>query len=127
VRIGVGGHRGLPADTAKLVAEACMTPWGPRKSGGLIGVSILAYGGAQLLVETILALGGRLEVFVSADYYRDGVPADCPATHLDVVKQATELQRLAFAESTGDVLLAGSMAMLDAVDALAGVGLIVVR
>jgi hypothetical protein len=83
-------------------------------------VSVLPHRGDQLFVETILSLGGRLEVFVPAEYYRDGLSADCPATHLDVLKQATELQRLAFAESTGDVHVAGSMAMLDAVDALAG-------
>jgi hypothetical protein len=33
---------------------------GPRKSGGLVGVSVLPHRGDQLFVETILSLGGRL-------------------------------------------------------------------
>jgi hypothetical protein len=121
VRIGISGHRELPAETAKLVADALHDVLSSYQPDELVGVTLLADGADQLFAETILDLGGRLEVIVPAEQYRDGLPADYHATYDRLLNQASDVRRLPYVESTEQAHMAGSRAMLDSIDALVGV------
>jgi hypothetical protein len=68
-----------------------------------------------------LGLGGRLEVIVPAERYRDGLPAEYHSTYDRLIKQATEVCRLPYTESTEEVHMAGSRVMLDTIHHLIAV------
>lgn len=77
-RIGITGHRDLPAPTALLIAQAlreALAGYG----ASVTGVTALADGADQLFARAVLDHGGRLEVIVSATRYREGLPSESHA------------------------------------------------
>lgn len=70
-RIGITGHSNLTPGTSALVAKALQTAL--RGSRDLVGVTCLAPGADQVFARVVLDLGGRIEVILPADDYRENV------------------------------------------------------
>lgn len=116
-RIGITGHRGLPAGTTELVDRAlreALTDHG----ADVVGVSALADGADQLFVRTVLDQGGQVEVIVPAAQYRDGLPAQSHAAYDHLLSRAATVYRLDFTESTPESHMAASELMISMVDEL---------
>lgn len=73
VRIAITGHRGLPADTVRLVDDAVRSALAEHDAERLTGISCLADGADQIFARAVVDLGGALEVVVPARRYREGL------------------------------------------------------
>jgi hypothetical protein len=116
-RIAVSGHRGLNAHTADLVNQAVRE----KLSGHLAdvtGLSCLADGADQIFARAVVDFGGRLEVIVPAEEYREGLPAEVHAEYDDLLARAVSVHLLPFTESTSESHMAASKLMVDEADEL---------
>jgi hypothetical protein len=118
LRVGVSGHRGLPADTARLVKAALAAELDRLDPGELVGVTLLADGADQLFAEAVLEHAGRLEVIVPAAKYRDGLPAPYGTVYDALLARASTVDRLPFLDSTEEAHMLASEAMLERIDRL---------
>ncbi len=120
MRIAISGHRGLPATTVALVDAALraeLSTLGPD----LVGLSCLADGADTLFARAVLDLGGRLEVIIPAQQYRDGLPADHHRDYDELLAAATAIHRMDFIESTAEAHMAASEYMVNHADRLLAV------
>ncbi len=120
-RIAISGHRGLPADTERLVEDALRAELAGDSGAGLVGLTLLADGPDTIFAKTVLAGGGSLIVVVPARRYRDGLPAEHHATYDELLARAAEVIALDRLESDGEAHMAGSLVMLDHADRLVAV------
>lgn len=118
-RIAVTGHRGLPAATAELVDRELREILADHSN--LIGLSCLADGADQLFARAVLDAGGRLEVIVPAEQYREGLPAEAHAAYDELFAQAFRAHRIDFSESTSESHMQASRFMIDNADMLLAV------
>lgn len=118
MRIAISGHRGLPADTERLVDNEIRELLAGGPVHELTGISCLADGADQLFARAVLDIGGRLEVVVPAEQYRDGLPAESRATYDELLSQAIRVVQLKHVESTEQAHMDASRAMLDTADRL---------
>ena len=100
VRIAITGHRGLPADTVRLVDDAVRSALAEHDAERLTGISCLADGADQIFARAVVDLGGALEVVVPARRYREGLPAESHPEYDDLMRHAVRVHRLDFVEST---------------------------
>ncbi|NIY67586.1 hypothetical protein [Streptomyces malaysiensis] len=120
MRLGITGHRGLPPETERLVRRALreeVAGHGP----GLVGVSCIADGPDAWFAELVLASGGRLEVVVPAEKYREGLPEEHHQTYDRLVQQAADIHRTGMVESDSRAHMAGSEILVGVVDELIAV------
>jgi hypothetical protein len=110
-RIAVSGHRGLPADTARLVDHAIRAAL-VAHTHDLVGLSFLADGADQLFARAVVDLGGSIEVVVPAAQYRDGLPVEAHPAYDELLAHAVAVHRLPFVESTSESHMAASAFML---------------
>ena len=115
--IAVSGHRGLPADTVRLVDEAIRAAL-QEKTGDVTGISCLADGADQIFARAVLDAGGKIEVVVPALQYRQGLPAEAHDEYDRLTARAQALHRLPFTESTSDAHMAASELMVGLADEL---------
>jgi hypothetical protein len=113
MRIAISGHRGLPAQTERLVDQAIRQHLAGCAGRGLVGVTNLADGADQLFAQAVLEAGGQLEVIVPAARYRDGLPESAHAAYDALLSQASSVHRLDRIESDEDAHMEASRAMLD--------------
>lgn len=116
-RIGITGHRDLPAPTARLVAHALrdvLADYG----ASVTGVTALANGADQLFARAILDQGGQIEVIVPATQYREGLPAASHPEYDDLLGDASTVHRLKFTESTPESHMAASTLMISMISEL---------
>lgn len=118
MRVAISGHRGLPADTERLVDTAIRDCLASEPVHELTGISCLADGADQLFARAVLDIGGKLEVIVPAEQYRAGLPADCWATYDELLAQAARVRELDHVESTEQSHMDASRTMLDDADQL---------
>jgi hypothetical protein len=118
MRIAITGHRGLPADTERLVDQAIREQVAAYEGRDLVGVSNLADGADQLFAQAVLDAGGQLEVIIPAARYRDGLPESAHAAYDALLSQASSVHRLDRIESTEEAHMEASRAMLDRADRL---------
>jgi hypothetical protein len=118
MRIAITGHRGLPADTERLVDQAIREQVAAYEGRDLVGVSNLADGADQLFAKAVLDAGGQLEVIIPAARYRDGLPESAHASYDALLSQASSVHRLDRIESTEEAHMEASRAMLDRADRL---------
>ena len=118
MRIAITGHRGLPADTERLVDQAIREQLAAYAGGDLVGVTNLADGADQLFAQAVLDAGGQLEVIVPAARYRDGLPESAHAAYDALLSRASSVHRLDWIESTEDAHMEASKVMLDRADHL---------
>jgi hypothetical protein len=113
MRIAITGHRGLPADTERLVDQAIRQQLAAYAGRDVVGVSNLADGADQLFAQAVLDAGGQLEVIIPAARYRDGLPESAHATYDALLSRASSVYRLDRIESTEGAHMEASRAMLD--------------
>ncbi|MEU8723635.1 MULTISPECIES: hypothetical protein [Streptomyces] len=120
MRLGITGHRGLPPETERLVRRALqeeLARYGPD----LTGVSCIADGPDAWFAELVLEAGGRLEVVVPAEKYREGLPEEHHQTYDRLIQQAADIHRTGMVESGSQAHMAGSEILVGAVDELVAV------
>lgn len=122
IRIAVTGHRGLPDQTVQLIDAALrdlIAEYADVRP--VVGLSCIADGADQLFARAVLGAGGQLEVFVPAERYREGLPADCWAGYDALYAKATAVHRLDHVESTAQAHMDASAQMIDDADLLVAV------
>ncbi|MDH6112934.1 hypothetical protein P3T36_002651 [Kitasatospora sp. MAP12-15] len=121
MRVGITGHRGLGAGVecqVRGLLEEALTEW---DSGRLIGVSCIADGPDAWFAEAVLALGGRLEVVIPADGYRDALPFEHHALYDRLLDQAAQVHRTGLTVSDSAAHMAGSEILVGLADLLLAV------
>lgn len=119
-RIAISGHRGLPDATTRLVRAALETELAKR-SPGLVGISCIADGADQLFAQTVLALGGTLEVMVPSAQYRDRLPSEAHETYDALLAQAHAVYQTGRNEDGPEAHQAASEKMVNLADLLMAV------
>ncbi|RNG33588.1 hypothetical protein [Streptomyces botrytidirepellens] len=120
MRLGITGHRGLPPQTEHLVRLA-LEDEVSRRAPDLVGVSCIADGPDTWFAELVLKAGGRLEVVVPAEKYREGLPEEHHETYDRLLKQATEVHHTGLAESNSQAHMTGSEILVGLADELIAV------
>ena len=116
-RIAVSGHQSLPARTVELIdgqIRALLSGDAPD----MVGVSCLADGADQVFALAVRDLGGRIEVVVPAERYREGLPEDAQGQYDRLLAQAVSVRRMPFGDSTSESHMAASKLMVDEADEL---------
>lgn len=114
------GHTDLPPDTAGLVADALRAVL--AGTAPLVGLTCLAPGADQLFAEVVLELGGRVEVVLPADDYRDEkvTPAQWPLFD-ELVRRADRVRTMPFPRSDHAAYQAAALAVVESADRLVAV------
>ncbi|MFD8146049.1 hypothetical protein [Streptomyces sp. NPDC059708] len=121
MRVGITGHRGLGAEVEEKVRgllEAAVKRYG---SAELVGVSCIADGPDAWFAEYVLACGGRLEVVIPAEEYREGLPQEYWPTYDRLLSRAAEVHRTGMSASDSAAHMAGSEVLVGLVDELLAV------
>ncbi|WP_330317064.1 hypothetical protein [Streptomyces platensis] len=121
MRVGITGHRGLSAAVEKLVRTSLDAEVKKYEPTELCGVSCIADGPDTWFAESVLAAGGRIEVVIPADQYRDGLPSTHHAAYDALLQQAVEVHHTGMSESTSQAHMAGSEILVGLVDRLIAV------
>ncbi|MBU3868146.1 hypothetical protein KN815_30055 [Streptomyces sp. 4503] len=120
MRLGITGHRGLSAEVERLVRRALRDEVA-RRGPDLVGVSCIADGPDAWFAELVLEAGGRLEVVVPAEQYREGLPEEHHQTYDRLIEQAADIHRTGMVESDSQAHMAGSEILVGLVDELVAV------
>lgn len=121
-RIGVTGHMDLTAETAALVREAIRELLLGEGPGPLVGVSCLAAGADTIFAETVLEIGGELEVLLpSLDYRRSKVRPEHADAFDRLLEQAAFVRTLPFDTANRAAYAAAAEELLDGCELLVAV------
>jgi hypothetical protein len=102
-RFGITGHVNLTPATEPLVYHALSEALAPYAGAELTGISCIAQGADAIFAQVVLALGGRLEVLVPAENYRDKkVSAEYGAKFDELIDKAAVVRVLPFADADPD-------------------------
>jgi hypothetical protein len=116
-RLAFCGHRRLNAATTSLVDQAIRVVLAAYPAN-LTGLSCLADGADQIFARVITEAGGRLEVVVPAERYRDGLPEAERAGYDELFALAAGVHRQPFKEPSARSYMAASEFMIDHADEL---------
>jgi hypothetical protein len=116
-RVAVSGHRGLPADTVRLISEALRVAL-EDSALAVTGLSCLADGADQIFARAVLDSGGQIEAVVPALRYREGLPAEALAEYDALIARAAVVHPLPFRDSTSEAHMAASEFMVGLADEL---------
>ncbi|MFJ3876860.1 hypothetical protein ACIPW5_05320 [Streptomyces sp. NPDC090077] len=120
MRVGITGHRGLSVEVEQQVRD--LLEAAVRDHGAdLVGVSCIADGPDAWFAEYVLAHGGRLEVVLPADQYREGLPAEHWPVYDELMSRAADVHRTGMAASDSAAHMAGSEILVGLVDELLAV------
>ncbi|WP_431969458.1 hypothetical protein [Nocardia sp. bgisy134] len=120
-RIGITGHVHLTAATAELIRAALFERL-RACDDELVGVSCLAPGADSIFADVVLALGGRLNVVLPAQHYRDrAVPAERVAVFDDLLARAASVRVMPYAEPSPVAYRAANNAVLTDITRLVAV------
>lgn len=121
MRVGITGHRGLPQRVEKQVKALLRETISAHDPAGLTGVSCIADGPDAWFAQAVLDHGGRLEVVVPAEQYREGLPAWHHSVYDKLLRRASEVHHTGLAESDSAAHMAGSEILVALVDELLAV------
>lgn len=121
MRLGITGHRGMPARSAELVRAALAKVIQEQDPSHLVGVSCIADGPDSWFAQAVLDHGGQIEVVVPAEEYRDALPEDHHTVYDDLIRSASEVHSTGMKESTSEAHQAGSEILVGMVDVLVAV------
>jgi hypothetical protein len=121
VRLGITGHRGLSAQVERMVRDALDKELQKYDAAELCGVSCIADGPDAWFAEAVLDRGGRIEVVVPAEQYREGLPETHHATYDKLLARAVEVHHTGMRESTSQAHMTGSEILVGLVDQLVAV------
>jgi hypothetical protein len=112
----------LTPATSALVRDAIRGLLSQYTDQGLTGVSCIAAGADSIFAETVLDLGGRLEVVIPASDYRDRKLSPEHAARFDrLVNAASKVRVMPYATSSRDAYEAANQALLGLTDRLVAV------
>ncbi|GAA1676941.1 hypothetical protein GCM10009830_24680 [Glycomyces endophyticus] len=121
VRVGISGHMDVSESTARLVKSGIDRSL-REVEGDLTGVTCLAFGADQIFAQSVLALGGTLEVILAAADYRE---RRVWAEHLPIfdgfLARARSVDVLPFAQAGPEAYVAANVRMLERIDLLLAV------
>jgi hypothetical protein len=116
-RLAFCGHRGLNAATARLVDRAVRAALAADATD-LTGLSCLADGADQIFARAVADAGGRLEVVVPAERYRDGLPEALRPGYDQLFALAAGVHRMPFRDPSARSYMAAGEFMIDHADEL---------
>jgi len=121
MRVGITGHRGLPPEVeqqARLALAEAVAAYEPSE---LIGVSCIADGPDAWFAQAVLDHGGRIEVVLPAEQYRDDLPDWHHPTYDALLRRASAVHRTGLDGSDSQAHMAGSELLVDHVETLLAV------
>lgn len=121
MRVGITGHRGLPAAAEGSVRRALVEAVADYTAGELTGLSCLADGPDSWFAQAVLERGGQLEAVVPAELYRQGLPEWHHDTYDTLFARASRVHRTGLRESTERAHMVGSELLVQQVDELLAV------
>src|SRR5262245_43528305 len=108
MRLGITGHRGLPAATEELIRPALREVIRHRLPADLVAVSCIADGPDAWFAQAVLDAGGRLEVVIPADEYREGLPREHHPEYDALLRRASRVHSTGMTASDSQAHMAGS-------------------
>ncbi|MFC0600012.1 hypothetical protein [Streptomyces palmae] len=121
MRLGITGHRGLPAATEELIRPALREEILRRLPAELVAVSCVADGPDAWFAQAVLDAGGQLEVVIPADRYREGLPVVHHAEYDALLRRASRVHTTGMTESDSQAHMRGSEILVDLADELIAV------
>ncbi|EMF00752.1 hypothetical protein J7W19_25675 [Streptomyces mobaraensis NBRC 13819 = DSM 40847] len=121
MRIGITGHRGLSSEVERRVRLELAALVASLEAADLVVVSCIADGPDAWLAQEVLARGGRLEVVVPAESYREGLPLSHHAEYDELMRRAVDVHATGLRHSDSHAHMAGSELMVGLVDRLVAV------
>ncbi len=121
MRVGISGHRGLSADVEREVRDLLEAAVRDHDGTDLVGVSCIADGPDAWFAEYVLTFGGRLEVVIPAEEYREGLPEEHWPVYDHLMSRASEVHRTGMVASDSAAHMAGSEILVGLVDELLAV------
>lgn len=120
-RLGVTGHTALTPTTVDLVATALRNLLGLLHPP-VVGVSCLARGADRIFADSVLELGGHLEVLLPSLDYRYQIADAAELAHYDyLVASASRVKTLPYGNAGPMAYSAASSALVQRVDRLIAV------
>ncbi len=99
-RIAITGHMNLTADSVPLVYKAIADILTTYAGDKLTGISCIARGADSIFAQAVLDIGGKLEVVLPAEGYREKkVKPDHAGQFDDLMRRATTVRIMPFAEA----------------------------
>jgi hypothetical protein len=121
VRVGITGHRGLPAHVERQVRRG-LTEWvATHDPAELVGVSCAADGPDAWFAQAVLDHGGRIEIVLPAERYRADLPDWHRRTYDDLLRRASAVHRTGLHAADPAAHMAGSELLVDQVAELVAV------
>lgn len=121
MRIAVTGHMNISEATTTLIATAIREHL-EHVGAGVVGISCIARGADSVFAETVLNVGGDLEVILPSTDYRDAKVKPDHAPLFDaLLAQATAVRTMPFPTANREAYEAANNAMLDSADELVAV------
>ncbi|MFE7117800.1 hypothetical protein ACFU99_20525 [Streptomyces sp. NPDC057654] len=121
MRVGITGHRGLSQEVEGQVRKALGDAVAQYPAADLVGVSCIADGPDAWFAEAVLAHGGRLEVVVPAERYREGLPEAHWPIYDRLVRDAVEIHRTGRTDSDSQAHMEGSEILVGLADLVVAV------
>lgn len=121
MRMGITGHRGLPVEVEQRVRAALVEVVTTFDPVSLVGASCIADGPDTWFAQSVLDHGGRIEVIVPAERYRDSLPAWHRATYDELLGRASDVHHTGLTDSDSQAHMAGSEILVGLVDELCAV------
>lgn len=121
MRLGITGHRGLSAEAERAVRDVLGDELRKYDPAELLGVTCIADGPDTWFAEAVLEGGGRIEVVVPAEQYREALPESHHATYDKLLARAAEVHHTGMRESTSQAHMTGSEILVGLVDRLVAV------
>ncbi|WP_125262139.1 hypothetical protein [Streptomyces alboflavus] len=121
MRIGITGHRGLPAEVEERVRRALAETVEAYDAADLVGVSCIADGPDAWFAQAVLDHGGRIEVVLPAEQYRADLPDWHHPTYDELLLRASAVHRTGLDGSDSHAHMRGSELLIDQVDQLLAV------
>ncbi|MFI9328592.1 hypothetical protein ACIGZJ_13730 [Kitasatospora sp. NPDC052868] len=121
MRIGITGHRGLAPKVEEQVRQLLEGALAGEDSSLLTVVSCIADGPDAWLAEIALGRGGRLEVVIPAEQYRDGLPEWHHPVYDRLLNGAVAVHQTGRVESDEAAHMAASELLVQQVDKLLAV------
>ncbi|MCC3770894.1 hypothetical protein [Streptomyces sp. UNOC14_S4] len=116
MRIGITGHRGLPDEVGGRVRSTLADAIRQYPPSGLVGVSCIADGPNAWFAQAVLDHGGRIEVVIPAQRYRDGLPDWHHEPYDALLRQASDIHHTGISESDSQAHMSGSELLVGLVD-----------
>ncbi|MFE7032453.1 hypothetical protein ACFU9Y_19265 [Streptomyces sp. NPDC057621] len=121
MRIGITGHRGLPGPVEQQIRTMLAARIKAFDARDLVGISCIADGPDTWWAESVLDAGGRIEVVVPAENYRDDLPAWHHPAYDKLLQRASDIHLTGLRKSTSEAHQAGSEILVGLSDELTAV------